>query len=145
MVISSGAFGHQIIKSYRSFAGRHFENYTTDVFNRWMGEGTNNFYPRLTNGAHPNYTNFSKLMIENGDYMRIQNITLGYELKRLLPAMPFSQARIYFSGQNLFVFTKYSGMDPEVGYGNNESWVAGIDQGYYPSARTFLMGIQVTF
>jgi TonB-dependent starch-binding outer membrane protein SusC len=145
MVISSGAFGHQIVKSYRSFAGRHFENYTTDVFNRWLGEGTDNFYPRLTNGAHPNYTNFSKLMIEKGDYVRIQNITLGYDLKSLLPAMPFSQARIYFTSQNLFVFTKYSGMDPEVGYGNNESWVAGIDQGYYPSAKTFLMGVQVTF
>ena len=145
MVAATGAFGHQIIKQYRSFAGRHFENYTTDVFKRWTGEGTTNFYPRLTNGGHPNYTNFSALMIEDGDYVKIQNITLGYELKRLVPALPFSQARIYVTGQNLFTITNYSGMDPEVGYGNNASWVAGIDQGYYPSSRTYLMGIQVTF
>ncbi|MDR1201694.1 MAG: TonB-dependent receptor [Tannerellaceae bacterium] len=149
MVTASGAFGHQIIKSYRSFAGRHFENYTTDVFKRWQGEGTDNFYPRLTNGAHINYTNFSGLMIENGDYVKIQNITLGYDFKRLLPAMPFGQARVYFTIQNLFTITKYSGMDPEVGFGNwnddTRTWVTGIDQGYYPSAKTYLTGIQVTF
>ena len=144
LVSASGAFGHQIIKSYRSFAGRAFENYTTDVFKRWQGEGTDNFYPRLTNGGHINYTNFSKLMIENGDYVKIQNITLGYDLKRLAPAMPFSQARIYVSGQNMFTITNYSGMDPEIGEGGS-SWVAGIDQGYYPSSRTYLVGIQVTF
>lgn len=145
IVSASGAFGHELLKSYRSFAGRRYENFTTDVFDHWTGEGTDNFHPRLTIGTHPNYTNFSELLLESGDYVKIQNITLGYDFKRILGSMPFSKARLYVTGQNLLTFTHYSGMDPEVGYGDGQSWVAGIDQGYYPNSRTYLMGVQLSF
>jgi TonB-linked SusC/RagA family outer membrane protein len=146
MVAANGAFGHKILKSYRSFADRPWENFTTHVFQRWTGYGSTNFYPRLTNGAHINYTNISGLWMEKGDYLKLANITLGYDFKNLVPSMPFSRARIYFTAQNLLVITGYSGMDPEVGRGaGGRDWAAGIDYGFWPSARTFLGGIQLTF
>lgn len=65
--------------------------------------------------------------------------------KSLFKKLPLQQARLYFTVQNLYTFTKYSGMDPEVGYGNDQSWVKGIDLGFYPSPRTFLVGANIKF
>jgi TonB dependent receptor. len=59
--------------------------------------------------------------------------------------MPLGQARFYLTGQNLFTFTGYSGMDPEIGFGNDDSWVTGIDVGFFPSPKTFLCGVQLKF
>jgi len=143
-VIASGAFGMQIAKSYRSFADSNTQNHTTQVFERWHGEGTSNKWPRLTAGNHLNYQNVSDIFLEDADYVKIQNIILGYELTRLIN-MPVRQCRLYVAAQNLFTITKYSGMDPEVGFGNDDRWMSGIDLGYYPAAKTFLVGLNVTF
>lgn len=140
-----GKFGHQIAKSYRSFADSPFQNYTTDIFERWHGEGTSNKLPRLTSGSHSNWQNISDIYIENGDYVKLQNLTFGYDLKHAFNKLPFSQARIYFTAQNLFTLTKYSGMDPEIGYGYDQGWVSGIDLGFYPSPRTYMIGINLKF
>jgi len=140
-----GAFGQQIAKSYRSFADSPFQNYTTEVFQRWYGEGTSNRYPRLTNGSHTNSQYISDIYIEDGDFFKIQNITLGYSFKSLFPNMPLGQARLYVSAQNLYTFTGYSGMDPEIGYGDEQSWVSGVDVGFYPSPRNFIIGLNVNF
>jgi TonB-linked SusC/RagA family outer membrane protein len=144
-ITATGAFGHQIAKSYRSFADSPLQNYTTEVFERWHGEGTSNRFPRLTMGSHTNSQYISDIYIENGDYVKIQNVTLGYDLKSWFPQMPFGQARLYVTGQNLFTITGYSGMDPEIGYGNDQSWVSGIDLGFYPTPRTYLIGLNLTF
>lgn len=144
-VTATGAFGHQIAKSYRSFADSPLQNYTTEVFQRWHGEGTSNRYPRLTMGSHTNSQYISDIYIEDGDFVKIQNITFGYDIKSAIPKLPFSGARLYVTGQNLFTITGYSGMDPEIGYGNDASWVSGIDLGFYPSPRTFLVGLNLTF
>ena len=148
-VTAYGAFGQQIAKSYRSFADMPLENFTTDILNCWDGEGTSNFYPRLTNGTHTNWQNISDLYIENGDYVKISNITIGYDFKKLFKNMPLSQARLYFTAQNLFTITGYSGMDPEVGYAGSTNgafdWGSGIDVGFYPSPRTFLVGVNLKF
>jgi len=150
-----GAFGQQILKSYRSFAGSRHENYTTEVFERWHGEGTSNRFPRLTSGTNTNDINVSDLYIENGDYVKIQNLSLGYDFKKLFKRIPLTQARLYFAVQNLYTFTKYSGMDPEVGYNpsytnstggtTSDSWANGIDLGLYPSPRTILVGVNLKF
>ena len=66
-----GAFGHQVAKSYRSFADSQRDNFTTEVFQTWQGEGTSNKYPRLTYGSNPNWQNISDIYIENGDYFKI--------------------------------------------------------------------------
>jgi len=144
-ITATGAFGHQIAKSYRSFADSPLQNYTTEVFERWHGEGTSNRFPRLTMGSHTNSQYISDIYIEDGDYVKIQNITFGYNLKSWFPKMPFGQARLYVTGQNLFTITGYSGMDPEIGYGNDQTWVSGIDLGFYPTPRTYLIGLNLTF
>jgi len=144
-VTTYGAFGHQILKCYRDFAGSPNNNFTTDIFQRWHGEGTSNKYPRLASGANENWMNISDLYIENGDYLKIKNISLGYDFKRIFPKLPMKQFRIYVTAQNLFTFTGYSGMDPEIGYSAGASWTKGIDLGFYPSARTYMVGANVKF
>ena len=140
-----GAFGQQIMKSYRSFADNEYHNYTTDILDRWHGEGTSNSFPRLTAGNGTNRINVSDIYVEDGDYVKIQNVTIGYDFKRLMPDIPFGQARLYFAARNLATFTNYSGMDPEVGYGDDQSYVSGIDLGFYPTPRTFMVGVNLKF
>ena len=140
-----GAFGQQIARSYRSFFDRPTDSYTRDLLNCWSGEGTSNRLPLWTTCSDRNWSNISDIYIENGDYFKISNVTLGYDFSRLIKGSWISKARLYVSAQNLFTITKYSGMDPEIGYGFDEDWVSGIDLGYYPSARTFLVGVNIQF
>ncbi len=142
---ATGAFGHQIAKSYRSFVDSPLNNYTTDIFGRWYGEGTSNRLPRLTNGGHTNWQYISDIYVEDADYVKIQNVTFGYDFKQLSKKLPFSQARLYVAVNNLYTFTNYSGMDPEIGYGGDKSWASGVDLGFYPSPRTFLIGINIKY
>ncbi len=146
-ISAHGAFGQQIAKSYRTFAGSRHDNYTTEVFQYWHGEGTSNKYPRLTAGTNANFQNISDIYIENGDYLKAQNITIGYDFKKLMPKMPLTQARLYFTAQNMFTITGYSGMDPEIGSdgGSGNGWARGIDVGFYPSPRTYLVGVNLKF
>lgn len=138
---ASGAAGQQIVQSYRNFTNK-YANYTTAILQRWTGEGTSNKIPRVTE-QNINWQ-FSDLFIQNGDYLRITNITLGYDFSRFVKHKFISQARLYAQLQNAFTFTKYEGMDPEIGYGT-DGWVSGIDVGYYPRPRTVLFGVNLTF
>lgn len=142
---ATGVFGNQIIKSYRGHVTTPQDNYTEDLLARWHGEGTSNRLPRLSSGGHSNWQNVSDIYMENGDYLRLQNITIGYDFKRLIPKLPCQMARLYLTGQNLFTITGYSGMDPEIGYGDGKSWASGIDVGFYPVPRTFLVGVNLKF
>ncbi|MFO8000153.1 MAG: TonB-dependent receptor [Marinilabilia sp.] len=145
-VSGKGAFGHEILKSYRSFADNEYHNYTTDIFDkRWHGEGTSNSFPRLTAGNSTNRINVSDIYIEEGDFVKIQNVNLGYDFKQIMPDMPLGQARLYVAARNLMTFTDYPGMDPEVGYGDEQGWVSGIDLGFYPAPRTYMMGVNLKF
>ena len=140
-VQANGQTGNKIVQSYRN-VGTTTANYTTQILDRWTGEGTSNKLPRVTN-TNINYQ-FSDLFIQDGDFLRISNITLGYDFSKLLRQKWLSQARLYFQIQNAITFTKYDGMDPEIGYGN-AGWVSGIDYGYYPRPRTFLFGVNLKF
>ena len=140
-----GAFGQQVAKSYRSFADSQRDNFTTDVFNTWQGEGTSNRLPRLSNGSNPNWKNISDIYIENGDYFKISNVSIGYDFRKLLDMKYISKCRLFFQAQNLLTITKYSGMDPEMGKGTDHDWASGIDVGFYPAARTFLFGVNLQF
>jgi TonB-linked SusC/RagA family outer membrane protein len=142
-----GAFGQQIARSYRKFGDGRHENYTTEVFQSWHGEGTSNKWPRLTAGTNANYMNISDLYIENSDYLKAQNISVGYDFKKLFRKMPLTQARLYVTAQNLFTITSYKGGDPEIGSnaGTTQNWASGIDVGFYPSPRTYLVGVNLKF
>jgi TonB-linked SusC/RagA family outer membrane protein len=144
-VTTYGAFGQQIMKCYRDFVSSPFHNYTADIYERWHGAGTSNKLPRLSSSTSTNWNRISDIYVENGDYLKIKNVTLGYDLKKAFNKLPVQQLKIYATAQNLFTFTGYSGMDPEVGYGSGYSWGSGIDLGYYPSARTFMFGTNIKF
>ena len=144
-VTGYGAFGQQIARSYRSFFDRPTDSYTRDLLNCWSGAGTSNRLPLWTTCSDRNWSNISEIYFENGDFFKISNVTLGYDFSRLVKNSWISKARLYVSAQNLLTITKYSGMDPEIGYGFDEDWVSGIDLGYYPSARTFLVGVNIQF
>ena len=145
-VNGAGAFGHQIMRSYRSFGDDPDENYDTTIFNRWHGEGTSNTVPRISNNGHPNTMWVSTRYMENGDYFKIKSVLLGYDFKHLWKACPLQQLRFYVQVQNLFTFTGYTGLDPEVGSaGGGLGWESGIDLGLYPPARTFLVGASIKF
>ena len=138
---ANGETGNKIVQSYRN-VGSTTANYTTEILDRWTGEGTSNKIPRVTN-TNINYQ-FSDLFIHDGKFLRISNITLGYDFTKLIHTSYLSQARLYFQVQNAFTFTHYNGMDPEVGYGM-DGWVSGVDLGYYPRPRTCLVGINLKF
>jgi len=144
-VTGKGSFGHQNLQSYRSFADNEFHNYTTEILGRWTGEGTSNKLPRMTAGNGVNRINVSDLYIEDGDFVKITDITLGYDFKRLMPNIALQQVRLYLTGKNLWTITNYSGMDPEVGYGDDQPFVRGIDLGFYPAPKSILIGINLKF
>ncbi len=140
-VNANGSMGNKIVQSYRNHANKQ-ANYTTAILNRWTGEGTSNKIPHVTE-TNVNWQ-FSDLYLQDGDYLRISNITLGYDFAKLINCKFISQCRLYASVQNAFTFTKYDGMDPEIGYGTDK-WVSGIDLGYYPRPRTYLFGVNLKF
>ena len=142
----AGQFGMQVMQCYRTaLLANQYSNYTQDVFERWHGEGTSNSQPRLAVGGENNQWVSTRYM-QDADFFRIQNITLGYDFTTLWQNSPFSQLRLYVQAQNLYTFTDYTGVDPEVGSsGGKDSWARGIDVGLYPSARTYLAGVNIKF
>lgn len=141
---TDGAFGHHILKCYRNITQGPKSNYTTDILGRWTGEGTSNSIPRVTMNNHINDSYISDRYIEKGNYWRCSNLTFGYDFKNGFKNIPFEQLRLYFSVQNLFIVTSYSGIDPTVVTGS-ESWASGIDLGNYPSTRNFIFGASIKF
>ncbi len=143
----AGKFGMQVMQSYRTYIDQR-ENFTTDIFDRWHGEGTSNKIPRLSSGSSANFSLISDVYMYDADYLRISNLTLGYKFDSLLKNFKYVKgASIYASVNNLYTFTNYNGMDPEVGYGGGEDspWASGIDLGLYPLPRTVMFGVNVTF
>ncbi|MDT3401960.1 SusC/RagA family TonB-linked outer membrane protein [Mucilaginibacter terrae] len=140
----TGAFGNQIFNGTR----RHdfpTANMQTLYLNRWSGEGSTNTHPRFTwNDTNGNYSKISDLYLENGDYVRLKTLQLGYTFnKALMSKIKLQGLRIYVSGDNLLTFTKYSGFDPEIGA--RGSLDIGIDRGIYPQARIYRVGLSATF
>lgn len=147
----SGAFGMQAMQCYRTaLLANQYLNYTADILDRWHGEGTSNSVPRLAMNTENNQW-VSTYYMQNADYFKLQNITLGYDFARQFKT-PFQQLRLYVQLQNVCTITKYKGVDPEIGSnggidvnGSSAGWIRGIDNGLYPSARSFLVGVTVKF
>lgn len=140
-ILAQGQAGNKIFQGLHRLDIAN-SNYTTAALGRWTGPGTSNSFPRLndhdTNG---NFTNNSSFYLEDGSYLRIKTVQLGYTFpKKLINKIAMQRARVYVTGQNLVTFTKYTGYDPEIGGG-----VFSIDRGIYPQARGFLVGLSVGF
>ena len=145
-VNGAGAFGMQIMRSYRSFGDAAYQNYDTTIFNRWTGEGTSNDQPRMSATGHSNTIWVSERYMENADYFKVKTVTLGYDFKHIWRSCPLQQLRFYVQAQNLFTITGYTGLDPEVGNtAGGSGWASGIDLGLYPPSRTFLVGASIKF
>ena len=140
-LVATGVAGNKIFQSYRNVVDQK-ANYTTEVLGRWTGEGTSNRIPRVTNGQINSAV--SDLYLYDGDFLRLSNLTFGYDFAPIMKQKWCSQARLYVQVQNLVTFTKYNGMDPEIGYGTSD-WVSGVDLGYYPTPRTILFGVNLGF
>ena len=121
-------------------------NMQTYVLGRWTGPGTSNRLPKLTaeadGGKNQNWRS-SDLMVYDGSFLRLRNLTLGYTLpERWTRKALISKLRVYLNAENLFTLTSYHGMDPEISSGGTS---LGIDKGVYPQARTLSAGINLTF
>ena len=119
------------------------------VLNAWTPTNTNTDVPRAISGDPNNNSRTSNRFIEDGSYMRIKNLTIGYSIpvKTLgsLTNNVVSKVRVYVSSQNLLTLTKYTGYDPEIGSRNGTLLRNGIDYANFPQARTLLAGLQLTF
>jgi TonB-linked SusC/RagA family outer membrane protein len=135
------SLGNDMVRNYeRTLSDVNRLNYVLD---RWTGEGTSNSVPRVTTAATSNNV-FSNYFVEDASYVRIQNIQLGYSLPQsFLDKSGFSKIRIYTGVNNLYTFTKYRGFDP--GASNGAPIGGGIDYGFYPIPRTYIMGLNVNF
>jgi hypothetical protein len=142
----TGKFGMQVMQSYRSFADNFTQNYTSSVFERWHGEGTSTKMPRLTYGSNRNQQYISDIYMHDADYLRVSNLTIGYDFSKMLSSFKaISNLKVYAAVNNLYTFTKYDGMDPEVRFGHDADWASGIDLGLYPLPRTVMVGLSVAF
>ena len=147
-IFLNGSYGGKILNAldYQvGTLGSEYQNQLASVANFWSPSNPNSNIPRPVSGANPNLY-MSDRFIESGSYLRVQNVTLGYNLPTSLARhIKMSRIRIYATGQNLFVFTPYSGLDPEVGAANQNVFLTGVDQGRYPSPRVISFGINADF
>ncbi|TVQ84073.1 MAG: TonB-dependent receptor [Bacteroidetes bacterium] len=148
-----GAFGHKIYYQvatdiegfYRPF------NVTMRYFDeRWTGEGTSDTQPRASWSAKANNTRPSTRFLEDGSFLRLKNLQVGYTLPaNTSQRLGLRNARIYFLAHNLLTFTRYPGLDPEMTTSDNSreegDAAAGIDWGTYPLAVSFNLGVQFSF
>ncbi|MGC9353213.1 MAG: TonB-dependent receptor [Mariniphaga sp.] len=117
-------------------------NATKDALNRWTPENTNTDVPKAYAGRIPIV---STRFVEDGSFLRVKNVSLGYDFAPdFLSKLKLRSARIYFSGQNLLTFTRYSGVDPEVAYRSSNTNL-GLDFGSYPAAISYTFGINLEF
>ena len=145
-----GVNGNKIYNAGRVLTERYDDNanYRTDS-QYWHGEGTSNSVPRPLYGDSRNVLDLSDRWIEKGDYFRLKNLQIGYTINASLlqRVKAISSLRVYVTGQNVFTATKYKGYNPEVtgADGSNSVFNRGIDNGNYPTLRTFSFGLTAGF
>jgi len=148
-VFAQGSYGNDVLNlTYRAGTANAglYQNALVEAANYWTPQNTNTNVPRPVGSTSTPNNFISSRYIEDGSYLRIQNLTLGYSLPAdLLSRIKLSRVRVYGSVQNLHTFTKYKGYDPEIGSFNQNQLLTGIDNGRYPSPRTFSIGINLEF
>ena len=151
-----GVQGNDVYFLYGNFAyetqSRGFNSYA-DILNRWTPTNTDTNIPKVSLDDRNGNRRASTRFLYDGSYMRIRNISLGYNLKSVLKWDQISAMRVYFTVQNAFTFTKYPGLDPEIqanandtrGLGLSSDLAVGIDWGTVPAPRTYVAGIKIDF
>nr|WP_315157473.1 TonB-dependent receptor [uncultured Flavobacterium sp.] len=137
-----GAFGGENFMALARVDNPYSNRPSYFLNDRWTGEGSTNSSPKASSSDPIIYT--SDLMVQDAYYVKIKQIQLGYNFKpELINRLKLSSLRLYLSLDDYFTFTKYKGIDPEVGSFSNNS--QGIDRGLYPTASRFMTGLSVTF
>jgi len=150
-----GVYGNKILdyqeSTLESFQNRSFvgvENVSYNYYvNRWTPSNPSNTYARANYNDDAIGSNVpSSAWIENGSFLKLKNLTIGYTLSPdLTRKISVSKIRVYFSTQNLFTITSYTGLDPEIGVQGGNPTQNGVDNGTYPSSRYYTLGLNVTF
>jgi len=136
------SIGNDIVRNYERVQPN--VNKTRQSLDRWTGEGTSNTVPRLTTAATTNNV-FSDYFVEDGSFLRLQRIQLGYTLPQAISdKIRTKNLRIYVSVNNLVTLTEYSGFDAVALPGGSPLGV-GFDAGVYPAARTYIAGLNLNF
>ncbi len=155
-VLAQGVQGNDVYFLYGNFAyetqARGFNSYA-EILNRWTPENTNTNIPKVSLDDRNGNRRISTRFLQDGSYMRLRNITLGYDFKSLIKTEAIGSLRFYVTAQNAFTFTKYTGLDPEIqantndtrGLGITSDLAVGIDWGTVPAPRTFIAGFSMGF
>ena len=135
------SLGNEIVRNFER--NQPNTNRTNAFLGRWTGPGTTDSFPRVTVGATSN-NQFSDFFVEDGSYLRLQNVQIGYTLDSdLIANTGVEKFRVYASVNNAFTLTEYSGYDPSAS--NGAPIGGGIDQGFYPVPRIYMLGINMKF
>ncbi len=135
------SIGNEIVRNYER--QQPLANQLAYRIGRWTGDGSTNEHPRQTVGLNTNAV-FSDYYVEDGSYIRLRNVQLGYTFPRTLTErIGAKKVRLYVAANNLLTLTRYRGFDPD--NSSPAPLYAGIDSGFYPQARTFMAGINLNF
>ena len=116
---------------------------SSDLLNAWTPQNTGSNIPRNAFGDPNNNIRPSSYFLENGSYFRLKNIQIGYTLPESVTSkIAMSSARIYITANNLFTITDYSGFDP--GLANGGTFTRGVDRGFYPLTKSFILGVNLS-
>lgn len=150
-----GVYGNEIYNGTKVLTQGMMRLFNADkaVLDAWTPENTNTDIPRAVSGDPNHNARTSDRFVEDGSYLRVKNLTLSYSLpQKTLSAFrgAVSGLSVYFTAQNLLTLTKYSGYDPEIGAsslysGDNTTLLQGVDFGFYPQPRTFILGVNMSF
>tara|TARA_B100001093_G_scaffold484637_1_gene518262 strand:- start:831 stop:3938 length:3108 start_codon:yes stop_codon:yes gene_type:complete len=136
------ALGHKIVRNYER--QQPYANQLGYVLDRWTVDNPSNENPRVTTSLNRNGV-FSDYFVEDGSYLRIRNVQIGYVLPKVISEKLGSDyVRFYLSANNLFTITNYMGYDPDIGAAQG-ALSNGIDYGFYPQARTIMGGVNIKF
>jgi len=148
-IFLQGSYGNDVMNLTRRAGTTNtslYDNQLVEAMDYYSPTNTASNNPRPIADSSNNNLLISDRYVEDGSYLRIQNITLGYSLPQdVISKYKISRLRLYGSAQNLYTFTNYSGYDPEIGSFNQNVLLSGIDNGRYPVARTFLVGLNLEF
>ena len=134
------SIGNEILRNYERQTP--LANLLAYRIDRWTGEGSSND-PRLTTGVNRNNV-LSDFYVEDGSYLRVKNLQLGYSLPNsVAEKIGLNQLRLYVAANNLLTFTEYRGFDPDIG--SSSPTATGIDYGFYPQARSYMIGLNLKF
>ncbi len=155
-----GAFGHHMQNRFAqarlNFTQINGDNRLTDITDRWTPQNTDTDIPRLVATDPNDNWRLSDLIVQPADFLRLRNIQIGYTLPQSVTSGIARSARVYLNASNVFLWTKYDGLDPEVIDGRTQASPTGtdfdqirggnaFDQGFLPTPRTFQIGIQLQF